>query len=183
MHLATPTGSGPRESCDGLNHQSDEVKTIRTSFTFVDGKLQQTDTIEAFPDNENPAYKKGTNEAVHVTPSPERLRGQPFPEVEAPQRFPSPEVVDIRDSFDMSPVHNSFDREEDLSPQRSPEPNERSCFSSTDDIEVSPLPYKADPLEDISSPLLELNENLLMLSPSNNSPPRMARQTECPERF
>jgi len=161
----------------------------RKAFTFVDGKLQESTEASSSKQKDGTSIREEMTSSQHVTPSPpERHHQRSHYSSENVSYRCSPEAVEAVESFDLSPVADIDQMDEDYHEggvPRSPRKDRGDpALDSTDDIEVSPLPYQSNPLQEMSSsPLRELNENLLLLSPSSLSPPRGINMTPSSEDF
>mmetsp|Transcript_47038 Transcript_47038/g.142434 ORF Transcript_47038/g.142434 Transcript_47038/m.142434 type:complete len:762 (-) Transcript_47038:198-2483(-) len=168
MSITQSQDSGHEECSNVINEQT------RTSFAFVDGKLQEC-TENSVHGQDDDLFQKVTTSAQQVTPSPERHQRH----TERVSYWCSPEAVEAVESFDLSPVADIDQMDDDYQEShscrdpRKGNGDDPALESMDADIEVSPLPYRSNPLQELgSSPLRELNENLLLLSPSSLSPPR-----------
>ena len=155
----TPEELYRKDRCSvGSQIDFEGLNTIGSSFTFVGGELKQTAMQNALADD----FK---DEITNATSSPGRK------DVNASYRCRNPDALKIEENFDISPVGDSFQRQKEYLPsqrEKTPEPE----VHSIENIEVSPLPYQTGLLEEMSSsPLLELDDNLLCCPPQAMSPP------------
>lgn len=179
--------SGESRDEDGVADPLADQCKPRKSFTFEGGRLHERTERSRQKDEEGNGrsfhHMENSTSAQHVTPSPSGKHHVSY--------RCSPEAVEAVESFELSPVADIDQMDEDYQPY-SPEPRDPrkgggsnpAMFSMEDDLEVSPLPYRSNPLQDLgASPLRELNENLLLLSPSSLSPPRGINMTPSSEDF